>query len=114
MNIAVQKKLRKTSHGHTHHHRVRSNSLWRLHSIYRLGQTQSHLEHRQSRIHSIGWDGCTRCDDVPHRERGEQALQDVTGGYWDAPNTPVKANKNTYNWETQQRLWNSTKQLVAE
>jgi hypothetical protein len=47
-------------------------------------------------------------------ERGEQALQDVTGAYWDAPNTPVKANKNAYNRETQQRLWNSTKQFIAE
>jgi NAD(P)-dependent dehydrogenase (short-subunit alcohol dehydrogenase family) len=44
----------------------------------------------------------------------DPALKDVTGGYWDAPNTPVKANKNAYNRETQQRLWNSTKKLIAE
>lgn len=49
-----------------------------------------------------------------NRERGEQALQDVTGAHWDALNTPVKANKNAYNRETQQRLWNSTKQFIAE
>jgi NAD(P)-dependent dehydrogenase (short-subunit alcohol dehydrogenase family) len=45
---------------------------------------------------------------------GDPALNDVTGGYWDAPNTPVKANKNAYNRETQQRLWNSTQQLITE
>ena len=45
---------------------------------------------------------------------GDPALKDVTGGYWDAPNTPVKANKNAYNRETQQRLWNSTKQFITE
>jgi len=41
-------------------------------------------------------------------------MNDVTGGYWDAPDTPVKANKNAYNRETQQRLWNSTKQFIIE
>ena len=44
----------------------------------------------------------------------DPALKDVTGGYWDAPNMPVKANKNAYNRETQHRLWNSTKQLITE
>jgi len=44
----------------------------------------------------------------------DPALQDVTGGYWDAPNTPVKANKNAYNHETQQRLWDITKKLITE
>ena len=28
-----------------------------------------------------------------------------TGGYWDAPGIAVKANKNAYNKETQERLW---------
>lgn len=45
---------------------------------------------------------------------GDPDLQDITGGYWDAPNTPVKANKNAYNRETQKRLWSETKQLIAE
>lgn len=42
----------------------------------------------------------------------DPALNDVTGGYWDAPNTPVKPNKNAYNRETQQRLWDVTSSLV--
>lgn len=42
----------------------------------------------------------------------DPAMKDVTGGYWDAPHTPAKANKNAYNRETQQRLWNSTSSLV--
>lgn len=45
---------------------------------------------------------------------GDPSMQDVTGGYWDAPNTPVKANKNAYNRETQQRLWDITKKFVTE
>ncbi|MFZ5878672.1 MAG: SDR family oxidoreductase [Chloroflexota bacterium] len=45
---------------------------------------------------------------------GDPGLQDVTGGYWDAPNTPVKANKNAYNHETQKRLWVVTEQLIQE
>jgi NAD(P)-dependent dehydrogenase (short-subunit alcohol dehydrogenase family) len=44
----------------------------------------------------------------------DPALQNVTGGYWDAPNVSVKANKNAYNRETQQRLWNSTKQFITK
>lgn len=44
----------------------------------------------------------------------DPALNDVTGGYWDAPNTPVKANKNAYNRETQKRLWTATKELIKE
>ena len=45
---------------------------------------------------------------------GDPALKDVTGGYWDAPNTPVKANKNAYNRETQKRLWAVMEQLIEE
>lgn len=41
----------------------------------------------------------------------DPALKDVTGGYWDAPNTPVKANKNAYNRETQKQLWEITEEL---
>lgn len=40
-------------------------------------------------------------------------LKDVTGGYWDAPETPVKANKNAYNRETQKRLWDATRKLAS-
>jgi len=43
---------------------------------------------------------------------GDPALEDVTGGYWDAPNTPVKANKNAYDRETQQRLWDVTEKSI--
>jgi len=45
---------------------------------------------------------------------GDPAMKDVTSGYWGAPDTPVRANKNAYNRETQQRLWNSTKQFITE
>jgi NAD(P)-dependent dehydrogenase (short-subunit alcohol dehydrogenase family) len=44
----------------------------------------------------------------------DPALKDVTGGYWDAPDVSAKANKNAYNRETQQRLWDVTKNLVVE
>ncbi|MBE0671497.1 MAG: SDR family NAD(P)-dependent oxidoreductase [Anaerolineales bacterium] len=40
----------------------------------------------------------------------DPSLDHVTGGYWDAPNVPVKANKNAYNRETQMRLWNITEE----
>lgn len=43
----------------------------------------------------------------------DPALKDDTGGYWDAPNTPVKANKNAYNRETQKRLWDATQKLAS-
>jgi len=41
----------------------------------------------------------------------DPSLNDVTGGYWDAPETHVKANKNAYNRETQKRLWEVTEKL---
>ncbi len=44
----------------------------------------------------------------------DPALEKVTGGYFDGPDKPVRANKNAYNRETQQRLWDSTKNLIAE
>jgi NAD(P)-dependent dehydrogenase (short-subunit alcohol dehydrogenase family) len=36
-----------------------------------------------------------------------------TGGYWDAPNVEVKANKNAYNAATQKRLWIVSAQLTG-
>jgi NAD(P)-dependent dehydrogenase (short-subunit alcohol dehydrogenase family) len=36
-----------------------------------------------------------------------------TGGYWDAPNVEVKANKNAYNRETQKRLWEVSAKLTG-
>jgi NAD(P)-dependent dehydrogenase (short-subunit alcohol dehydrogenase family) len=35
-----------------------------------------------------------------------------TGGYWDGPNLPVKANQKAYNRETQQRLWAVSEELT--
>jgi hypothetical protein len=43
----------------------------------------------------------------------DPSLDNVTGGYWDAPDTPVKANKNAYNRETQKHLWDATKKLAS-
>ena len=42
----------------------------------------------------------------------DPALETVSGGYFDAPHTPVKANQNAYNRETQQRLWEVTARLA--
>lgn len=39
--------------------------------------------------------------------------QQQTGGYWDAPGVAVKANKNAYNRETQQRLWHISANLTG-
>jgi NAD(P)-dependent dehydrogenase (short-subunit alcohol dehydrogenase family) len=36
-----------------------------------------------------------------------------TGGYWDAPNVEVKANKKAYNRETQERLWEVSAKLTG-
>jgi len=36
-----------------------------------------------------------------------------TGGYWDAPGTAVKANKNTYKKETQKALWDISAELTG-
>lgn len=44
----------------------------------------------------------------------DPALETMTGGYWDAPNKPAKANKNAYNRETQQRLWQVTEELIRK
>jgi NAD(P)-dependent dehydrogenase (short-subunit alcohol dehydrogenase family) len=42
----------------------------------------------------------------------DPAVQHVTGGYWDAPNVPVKANKKAYNRETWKKLWDATSLLA--
>jgi NAD(P)-dependent dehydrogenase (short-subunit alcohol dehydrogenase family) len=42
----------------------------------------------------------------------DPALRDVTGGYWDAPNVPVKANRPAYNRETWKKLWDATEKMV--
>ena len=39
-------------------------------------------------------------------------LAGQTGGYWDAPNVPAKANKNAYDPAAQERLWDVSEQLV--
>jgi NAD(P)-dependent dehydrogenase (short-subunit alcohol dehydrogenase family) len=44
----------------------------------------------------------------------DPSMQEVTGGYWDAPNLPVKANKNAYNKETWKKLWDTTQTLIRE
>lgn len=36
-----------------------------------------------------------------------------TGGYWDAPNIAVRANKNAYIVQTQKRLWDVSAQLTG-
>jgi len=42
----------------------------------------------------------------------DPTVASVTGGYFDAPNVPVKANKNAYNRETQKRLWEASERMV--
>lgn len=44
----------------------------------------------------------------------DPALETVSGGYWDAPHKPAKANKNAYRRETQRRLWDTTEQLIRK
>ncbi len=44
----------------------------------------------------------------------DPALETVSGGYWDAPHKPAKANKNAYHRETQRRLWDTTEQLIRK
>lgn len=44
----------------------------------------------------------------------DPALETVSGGYWDAPNKPTKANKNASRRETQKRLWDATEQLIRK
>lgn len=42
----------------------------------------------------------------------DPSVENVTGGYWDAPNVPVKANKNAYNPETRRQLWEVSRKLA--
>jgi len=42
----------------------------------------------------------------------DPSLENVTGGYWDAPDVPVKANKNAYNPETRKQLWEVSERLA--
>ena len=42
----------------------------------------------------------------------DPSLQDVTGGYWDAPNVSAKANKNAYEKDTWKKLWDVTEELA--
>lgn len=42
----------------------------------------------------------------------DPSLEAVTGGYWDAPHVPVKANKNAYSLETQKSLWEVSAKLA--
>lgn len=44
----------------------------------------------------------------------DPSVEKVTGGYFDENNKQVKANKNAYDRETQERLWNATKALIRE
>lgn len=43
---------------------------------------------------------------------GDPSLENVTGGYWDAPGVPAKANKHAYNPETQKQLWDVSEKLA--
>lgn len=40
-------------------------------------------------------------------------VQNVTGGYWDENNQQVKSNANSYNRDTQARLWIETERLAG-
>jgi NAD(P)-dependent dehydrogenase (short-subunit alcohol dehydrogenase family) len=42
----------------------------------------------------------------------DPSMENVTGGYWDAPSVPVKANKNAYNLETRRQLWEVSRKLA--
>jgi NAD(P)-dependent dehydrogenase (short-subunit alcohol dehydrogenase family) len=42
----------------------------------------------------------------------DPSMENVTGGYWDAPGVSVKANKNAYNLETRRQLWEVSRKLA--
>lgn len=42
----------------------------------------------------------------------DPALEQTTGGYWDAPNVPVKANRKAYEQETWKKLWDVSAKLT--
>jgi len=43
----------------------------------------------------------------------DPALETVTGGYWDAPNRPVKANRKAYDKDTWKKLWEVSARLTG-
>jgi NAD(P)-dependent dehydrogenase (short-subunit alcohol dehydrogenase family) len=43
----------------------------------------------------------------------DPSAQAVTGGYWDENNQQVHSNKNSYNKETQRRLWQVSEKLCS-
>lgn len=43
----------------------------------------------------------------------DPALAQQTGGYWDAPGVPVRANKNAYNRATQKALWDISAEMTG-
>ncbi len=44
----------------------------------------------------------------------DPAMEGVTGGYWDAPNNPVRANSKAYDKETQNKLWQVSASLTGQ
>ena len=43
----------------------------------------------------------------------DPAVQEVTGGYWDENNQPVRSNANSYNRATWKKLWEATRRLAG-
>ncbi|MCU0486031.1 MAG: SDR family NAD(P)-dependent oxidoreductase [Anaerolineales bacterium] len=43
----------------------------------------------------------------------DPAVQDVTGGYWDENNQPVRSNANSYNRDTWKKLWDATRRMAG-
>lgn len=40
-------------------------------------------------------------------------VQEITGGYWDENNQQVRSNRNSYNRQTQERLWAESERLAG-
>lgn len=40
-------------------------------------------------------------------------VQEITGGYWDENNQQVRSNRNSYNRQTQKRLWAESERLAG-
>lgn len=43
----------------------------------------------------------------------DPAVEKITGGYWDEHNQQVRSNANSYNKDTQKRLWQVSKRLAG-
>lgn len=43
----------------------------------------------------------------------DPSVENTTGGYWDENNRQVRSNKNSYNRQTQQRLWKESERLAG-